>query len=191
MQMKDMLKFLFQDSQGSKNPVEDIVAELFEDAEDMEKLEKNSQPLHKALKALGVDRALTSTPSGLRMEFDDESEYNEVRHKVIDPNNLYTLASAGWIATSSDDVEPMDEAPKYVLNFISIGEIETGDDETSAEELEKLIKDAREEGDSKKPEGEPSGGVTRESDKTKRLKNIDERSDALIERLIKGEQIDL
>ena len=193
--MNHLLKFLFHDSQDDKNLLSEDVLELFEDAEEIEKLEIEKKPLEKALKAMGVNGTLVETPGGLRMEFDDETEYNDVRHKLLSPESAYPLAQSGWVATSSNDVNNSEELPKFVINFIDLQVAETGDAK-EAEDLATLIKQAQELDDAHAADTKPSGGVEHKYTESvlkpgKKAAHIDAASNALVERIMSGKPFDM
>ena len=181
--MRNLLQFLYKDSQD-QNLDNESLTDLFEAAEDLEKLEFGSKPLAAALKELGITGELESCPNGVRLVYTDEDAYNIDHHKVTAPESAYPLAVAGWVATGSADIADVETEPKYVLHFISINPSEV-DDKTDAEDLEKIIKQAQELDDAHAADTQPSGGVEHQYTKENRKrKNVDADAEALVEKLL-------
>lgn len=144
----DFLKFLFEDSANEKLDAPDLgeqLITLFETADDLEKVEANKQPLETALKSLGVKGTAEAFPQWCEVCFASGDEYREAVNAIFTADGLHALAQAGWIPARQGDQAMSNEPECFKLGFYEVAV--AGEDASDAEEapdLEKILKDARE-----------------------------------------------
>jgi len=180
---KDLLRFLFQESQqieDAEGLSEDISA-IFESENEEDSVKIVKAPLKKALKSLGIDaESLEVTDEGALLHTDCDKEYATVVNIITDPVNLYKLAEQGWVACVSGNITSTQDEDCYVVRFI---EIDVAGEEADEEDLEKIIKNAQELGDSN--EG-PSQEDEKESNKENDVK---ESADDVVNRMLTEEYV--
>ena len=156
--MKDLLKFLFDDSQQQAD-LEDLASEIpaiFEDIGKIEGLQIKSAPLVKALKELDLevkDSDVEADCCGLNWTLDSDCGYLKAKEALLRPENMHVLAELGWIALPAGDVKGTTEEAKYKIKFLQIYEPEMGDAD-KADDFEKMMKAAQELGDAHPADGQ-------------------------------------
>lgn len=122
---KDLLKFLFGESQ-----VDEEIAGIVESIADMDAdedggLKVDKQPLAKALSALDIDtKGLENDPRGLSLVFTNGDEYRAAHAILNEPTNLHKLAELGWVFSTQGDVAQTREPAEFRIRFLEISEVE-------------------------------------------------------------------
>ena len=147
--IKQLVKFLFNDSPEHEVFEADDIEALFNGADALDRLEIKQGPLKAALASLEVQPVdFCVSPNGISAKFEDSWAYAEATKKLQGAEGLEALASNGWVACFMGDKAMTAEPSEYFIKFINIGETEPSEENPDGKmtnaEMEKLEKEARE-----------------------------------------------
>lgn len=133
------------DGPGMENPLESAFSHIFEEAakEEEFQMKTSKAPLMKVLGSLGISGDVEEHPGWCDLTLEDGDAFRAATNKLADAENVYKLAEAGWVPVKSGDAAMSNEPAEFHIHFLDIAEIEGGDSE-KGEDLEKVIKKARE-----------------------------------------------
>lgn len=146
---KDLLKFLFQDSQRDAQ-LDAYLETLAEEADHEKDIASKKSPLEKALKSAEVptgDMELDPV-RGYVLTFGNADDYEKAKRALESPEGMHAMAELGWLATDMGDREGTEASDKFQFNFIEIAGTndEPSDVEKAADvetsEMEKVAKDS-------------------------------------------------
>jgi hypothetical protein len=143
--VKNLINFLFLDSQEADSRVADLDA-LAEKLALVDKLKSCRTPLLTALKKLDLPvtkEMILDTPDGIRINLEDSATYQLFAAKLRDPDVMSQLGELGWVANAGGEDAMTGELPRFHVDFLCVLEPDVADDE-KPEDLEKLLKAARE-----------------------------------------------
>jgi hypothetical protein len=147
MKIEDLQNFLFGESQV-QDEFESLPADLatfFEELNRVEQLKPKKEPLTKALSELGAStEGLYEDPDGFCFATDDSKAYRSIFDKVFSYDGMHALAQQGWVPIDIGQDSRQSEVPNYRIRFLEITDVESGSDEEKPEDLEKILKSARE-----------------------------------------------
>ncbi len=120
---RDLLKFLFEDSQNEAL-LEGGLESLFEDLASVERLETKKQPLASALKSLGIETGeLELVPSdGYQLKFVDHDTFAAAMNALSTADGVNSLAELGWVVANggNDNGPGTMELPEYKIKFYEV-----------------------------------------------------------------------
>lgn len=117
---KDLLKFLFDDSQQAAQ-LEAYLEMLSEESGHEEELKSKKTPLEKALKAVDVSTSgLTLDPiKGYVLTFDNSADYQAAKGSLESAEGMGAIAELGWVMADDGETDSLG-AGKYKMTFIEL-----------------------------------------------------------------------